>query len=131
MRRRDFLKSAAAAPACAALVGETGAAMSQEASKSTASDTASGPLGARNLLTKRPSDGVPEFVQHWRETDNDGIGPDGKQIPGYRSTRTGSAATKSAHDPAEPPHEMELTQEEQDILDGKQGRSQGKGPPDH
>jgi len=130
MKRRDFLKTAAVAPAATTLFIHPDYAAAQSATEATSETTAqqasTKTTGARNLLTKRPVDGVPDFAQHMRETDMDGIGPDGKQIPGFRSTRTGSAATKTAHDPSEPSQGMELTQGEQDILDGKQGEAAAK-----
>jgi hypothetical protein len=55
-----------------------------------------------------------------------GIGPDGKPVPGYKATAVGVTPSKTAHDPAEPEHQMELTQEEQDILDGKKGEALAK-----
>jgi hypothetical protein len=53
----------------------------------------------------------------------DGLGPDGKPVPGYSATRTGHARTNV--DPTKP-HEMTLTREEQDILDGKKGDALAK-----
>ncbi len=124
MKRRDFIKAVpAAALAPAALTANSEEAVSQEAQVG----IAPAQRGAHHLLTKRPTpNGAPNFVQHWRETDMDGIGPDGKPDPGFKSTRTGSAPTKTSYDPSEPAHEMELTPEEKDILDGKQGEAKAK-----
>jgi hypothetical protein len=74
--------------------------------------------GVRHLLSKK--EGVPGYVKHLRETDMDGIGPDGQPVPGYKAVGTGSSPKIKSHDPAKP-HQMKLTQEEQDIMDGKKG----------
>ena len=75
-----------------------------------------------HLLTKEAyDDGIPPYVKHWRESDMDGIGPDGKPVPGYNAAGAGVTPTTKAHDPSQPPQEMTLTQEEQDIMDGKKG----------
>ncbi|MHC4981385.1 MAG: aconitase X, partial [Planctomycetota bacterium] len=58
-----------------------------------------------------------------RESDMDGMGPDGRPVPGYRATGTGRAPTNV--DPAKP-HQMKLTREEQDIMDGKKGEALAK-----
>ena len=55
----------------------------------------------------------------------DGLGPDGKPVPGYKATGTGSRAD-AEHDPSKPAHQMALTKEEQDILDGKKGKALAK-----
>ena len=46
-------------------------------------------MTVHHLLTKKP--GIPDYVTYIRETDMDGIGPDGKPIPGYKAVGTGSA----------------------------------------
>jgi predicted aconitase len=128
MKRREFCKTAALVPASGAILPLSQLAEATEpAETASAQQASSASTGARTLFTQRPTaNGVPDFAQYWRESDFDGIGPDGKQIPGFRSTRTGAAATKTSHDPSEPSQGMELTQEEQDILDGKQGEAKAK-----
>ncbi len=56
-----------------------------------------------------------------REFDMLGLGPDGKPDPNYNATGSGVTPATTAYDPSQPPHQMELTQREQDILDGKRG----------
>jgi predicted aconitase len=68
-------------------------------------------------------DGYPAWVKSMRESDMDGMGPDGRPVPGYRATGTGHSPTNV--DPAKP-HQMELTREEQDIMDGKEGDAKAK-----
>jgi predicted aconitase len=55
----------------------------------------------------------------------DGIGPDGKPIPGYKANGTGHSRADVKYDPKRP-FQMKLTQEEQDILDGKKGKALAK-----
>jgi hypothetical protein len=76
--------------------------------------------GIRQLLSKKT--GTLDYVKALppKETDMDGIGPDGKPVPGYKAVGTGSPPKIKSHDPAKP-HQMKLTQEEQDIMDGKKG----------
>lgn len=81
-------------------------------------------MTVHHLLTKKP--GIPDYVTYIRETDMDGIGPDGKPIPGYKAVGTGSPPKITSHDPSKAPHQMRLTKEEQDILDGKQGAVKAK-----
>jgi hypothetical protein len=65
----------------------------------------------------------PDWVKSLRDSDMDGLGPDGKPVPGYSANGTGHARTDV--DPNES-HEMTLTPEEQDILDGKKGDALAK-----
>jgi predicted aconitase len=66
---------------------------------------------------------APVWAKNLRDSDMCGMGPDGKPDPNYRANGTGHVLgdvdkTK--------PHQMTLTQEEQDILDGKQGEAKAK-----
>ncbi|MEE9360030.1 MAG: hypothetical protein V3U85_06065, partial [Hyphomicrobium sp.] len=61
---------------------------------------------------------VPGFAEHFLTTDMEGLGPDGKPT-GQKMTFTG--ASKADATPETASKEMTLTQEEQDILDGKDG----------
>jgi predicted aconitase len=79
--------------------------------------------------TKQSSSGVsgtgvvPEWVPSMKDSDMVGLGPDGKPDPNYNANGTGYSRTEV--DPAKP-HQMTLTPEEQDILDGKQGDAKAK-----
>jgi len=117
MKRRTFIKTvplAALAPAALP-------ALLAEASRAEPTD---------EDVTGRPSSGAsgsgepaPDWVRGLRDSDMDGLGPDGKPVPGYKATGTGHA--RKDVDPARP-HQMTLTQEEQDILDGKKGEALAK-----
>ena len=61
-----------------------------------------------------------------RQSDMLGLGPDGKPVPGYKATGIGVTPATTAYDPSKPQHKMKLTQEEQDILDGKKGKALAK-----
>jgi len=78
----------------------------------------------RHLLSKK--EGVPPFVKSWKETDMEGLGPDGKPVPGYSATGSGAAPATTQYDPLERSHQMTLTQEERDVLDGKKGETLAK-----
>lgn len=54
-------------------------------------------------------------------SDMSGLGPGGKPDPNYKANGTGSSRADFKYDPSKPLHQMTLTEEEQDILDGKQG----------
>jgi hypothetical protein len=114
--RREFLTTLPLA--AAAEGGEASAAGSARAA------AASDQVGLHHLLTKKA--GTPDYVGHLRESDMDGMGPDGKPVPGYKAAGTGSPPKITAHHPSKAPHQMKLTKEEQDILDGKQGEVQAK-----
>ncbi len=119
MKRRDFIKAvplAALAPlAPAALSAKSASAQTLQAQ----AGSASGGSGVRHLLSKKS--GVPDYARFMRQSDMLGLGPDGKPDPNYNATGSGVTPANAAYDPSQPPHQMELTQEEQDILDGKKG----------
>ena len=68
---------------------------------------------------------VPDWVKNMKTSDQEGLGPDGKPEVAYRATRTGHSRSDAAIDPKKPT-QMTLTQEEQDILDGKKGEEMAK-----
>jgi predicted aconitase len=83
--------------------------------------------------TKLPSSAsgsgkMPDWVKAQRltTTDMDGIGPDGKPDVNYNATRTGASRAGFKYDPSQPPHQMTLTKEEQDIMAGKKGKALAK-----
>ncbi|MEE9589484.1 MAG: aconitase X [Hyphomicrobiaceae bacterium] len=116
MKRRDFIKLlpvVTVAPAAIAAGAKT--AFSGPGSASEGS-------GVHHLLSKQKG-GVPDYARHiMRESDMLGLGPDMKPDPDYNATGSGVTPATTAYDPSQPPHQMELTQEEQDILDGKKGK---------
>ncbi len=117
MDRREFVKVVplTALPlliGCRA--GEDGK-IAGPATSDKASRAASGASGA--------GERAPDWVTSLRDSDMDGLGPDGKPVPGYKATGTGHARTDV--DPSKP-HQMTLTREEQDILDGKKGAALAK-----
>jgi predicted aconitase len=116
MKRRDFVKLSAAAagagllPACGQGGGGGAAAPGGGAAPAQA---ASAGAGFMERLAE-----MPEWARRIFDSDQDGIGPDGKPDPNYRATRSGRSRPNAKADDA---IEMTLTQEEQDILDGKDG----------
>lgn len=66
---------------------------------------------------------TPDWASKLKDSDMVGLGPDGKPDPNYNANGTGHARTDV--DPTKPFH-MTLTQEEQDIMDGKQGDAKAK-----
>lgn len=109
MKRRDFLVGAASLPVTAALAAKLpsfslgGDSTTQQQHPSNAS--------THDHTTRR----------RWlASSDMNGLGPDGKPVPDYKANGTGHDRGDFRHDPAKP-HKMTLTQEEQDILDGKKG----------
>jgi len=125
MKRRDLLKKAPlVALAPAALQSLAGCA--DETSSTGKDEVASAASSASATPDPEPA-GPPRETPVWaknlRDSDMDGLGPDGKPVPGYSATGTGSAPAEV--DPSKP-HQMTLTPEEQDILDGKHGAAQAK-----
>ena len=66
---------------------------------------------------------VPDFAKDFLTTDMNGLGPDGKPT-GQTMTFTGASQAGVTAETAS--KEMTLTQEEQDILDGKEGEEKAK-----
>jgi predicted aconitase len=114
MKRRKFFKSAALASASGALL------INGWSCETPPPKTA----GKLKTGSKIPGNGdVPDWAPHLKDSDMVGLGPDGKPDPDYNANGTGHA--RADVDPLKP-HEMTLTQEEQDILDGKQGDAKAK-----
>ena len=91
MDRRTFVKSlpiVTVAGAAATQNSDAQAAVQQAAAQSGNAKAAPSKDGIRHLLTKRP--GTPDYVGYLKETDMDGIGPDGKPVPGYKAAGAGS-----------------------------------------
>ena len=117
MKRRDLLKSIPAAAVLPAVLA-TGAGMPRTASAQVAQateETAGGASGARKL---------PDYAGKMIHSDMDGVGPDGKPT-GQRATFTGASRVDTKADTAAQ-HQMTLTQEEQDILNGSKGEELAK-----
>ena len=123
MKRRTILKTLPAItllPAALGVTAQAAAAQTSDAPAAGGAQAEGSQDGVRQLLSKKP--GTPDYVNALplKQSDMDGIGPDGKPIPGYKAVGTGSPPKIESHDPAKP-HQMKLTQEEQDIMDGKKG----------
>ena len=116
MNRRQFIKRSTMAAAAVALLPGN---LPVQAAKA-AAPASSGAIGTGASKT---SGKVPAWVKSMRESDMDGLGPDGKPDPNYRATGTGSSV--GTKDPQKP-HKMKLTKEEQGILDGKEGETKAK-----
>jgi predicted aconitase len=116
MKRRDFIKAiplTAAMPALLPIVIGDAKVATAPAGQA-AGKAASGASGTGK---------APDWAKNLRDSDMDGLGPDGKPVPGYRATGTGHARTDVDFSK---PHQMTLTQEEQDIMDGKKGDALAK-----
>jgi hypothetical protein len=109
------------------VVSATGLLTGCDPSADTPSPAAGSPAaGAKAAETKTAGTqvkGVPDWAPNLKDSDMVGLGPDGKPDPNYNANGTGHARTDV--DPTKP-HQMTLTQEEQDILDGKQGDAKAK-----
>ena len=122
MERREFVKLVplTALAGTAGLSSEAQAANAQAVAAAGDTQVAGSKDEVRQLLSKKP--GMPKYTKNLpiRQTDMDGIGPDGKPIPGYKAVGTGSPPKLESHDPKKP-HQMKLTKEEQDIMNGSKG----------
>ena len=117
MKRRDFVKGVAAVPAAGALLSSSSLLSAEAETPQTAKVT--GPAPSEGSKMNK----VPGFAEHFLTTDMEGLGPDGKPT-GQKMTFTG--ASKADATPETASKEMTLTQEEQDILDGKDGEEKAK-----
>ena len=109
MNRRDFVKAMpAAALAPAALTAETGNA--QAGNPQSVKATGPAPLGESKMNK------LPDYAGKLGISDMTAFDLDGKAKPGFSHT---SSKTPQADPKA--PYQMPLTQEEQDIMDGKKG----------
>jgi hypothetical protein len=127
MKRREFVKTiplTALLPA--GLTIQAGNALAENAPAGDA-PAAKAPAGkATAPVAKGGSAGtgeVPGFAKHIVTTDMDGTGPDGKP---NGQTATFSGASKAGATAESASSKMELTDEEQAILDGKDGEEKAK-----
>jgi predicted aconitase len=120
VKRREFVQTVGLASATGLIVGCDPKA---DTSTPSAESQAAGAKAAATKTAGTPAKAVPDWVKSLRDSDMDGLGPDGKPDPNYRATGTGHARTDV--DPSKP-HQMTLTQEEQDIMDGKKGDAAAK-----
>ena len=108
MDRRKFVKLSTATCGTAALLPKHLHAQTKKA----AAPGSSGTSGARKSGTGK----IPGYSGSMQTSDGSVINPDG-------STQAGFSHTSSKSQNADPkaPYQMPLTQEEQDIMDGKKG----------
>ena len=109
MKRREFVKTIP----LTALV-PAGLAATQPAHAQTATATGQASSGASG------TGALPGYAGKILDSDMNGVGPDGKPT-GQKATFSGGGPSAKAHD-----HQMKLTKEEQDILDGKEGKEKAK-----
>jgi predicted aconitase len=121
MKRRDFVKAIpATALLPAALSAESASAQIAKGRAGTAQVAqASGQAPAGTSWAKE----VPDFAEHFLTSDMEGLGPDGKPT-GQKMTFTGASKADTKPDTAS--KQMTLTEEEQAILDGKEGEEKAK-----
>ena len=119
MKRRDVLKAIPATTAFpVVLAGATSIPQAAVGQSATAESTIGRDPAAAETF------GIPDYAQHMLTSDMEGLGPDGKPT-GQKTTFTGaSKANATAEQAAQ--HQMTLTEEEQAILDGKQGQEKAK-----
>jgi hypothetical protein len=120
MERRDFCKSLAAVPASGALASVTGLTDSAIAGK----PAQTGKVGGKPTSGASGSREVPEYAKDFLTSDMNGLGPDGKPT-NMRATFTGASKANATAEEAMR-HKMQLTKEEQAILDGKDGEEMAK-----
>jgi predicted aconitase len=119
MKRRDFVKGVAAVPAAGALLSSS-SLLSAEAGNPRAAKAAGQATSGASKSGASKTGTLPGYAGQFMSSDMYGLGPDGKPDPNYRATGMGSSRAHTKPDPAKP-HQMKLTQEEQDIMDGKKG----------
>ena len=109
MKRREFVKTV---PLTALLPAGLAAVQPAHAQTETATGQASSGASGTGAL--------PDYAGKILDSDMNGVGPDGKPT-GQKATFSGGGPSAKAHD-----HQMKLTKEEQDILDGKEGEEKAK-----
>jgi len=117
MERREFCKGIALVPTSGAplsIPGVADAATSEKA-EAAGSSQAGKTAGSKEL---------PEYAKNFLTSDMDGLGPDGKPT-GIKATFTGASQANTRAEQAMQ-HKMKLTEEEQAILDGKEGEERVK-----
>ena len=123
MKRREFVKGAALVPASAVILSMDGPAEAVTAAKSAKAGSANVVKIAAKSSGASETGGYPDYAQYMRTTDMNGTGPDGKP---NGQTATFSGASKANATAADATSKMELTDEEQAILDGKDGEEKAK-----
>jgi predicted aconitase len=122
MKRREFVKTmplTALVPA--GLAVQTGAALAENAP---AAGAPTGQVPAPAISGGSPGTGeVPGFAKYMLTSDMNGLGPDGKPT-GQKMTFTGASMADATADAAS--DQLTLTEEEQAILDGKEGPEKAK-----
>jgi predicted aconitase len=109
MKRREFVKTV---PLTALVPAGLAAAQPAHAQTETATGQASPGASGTGAL--------PDYAGKILDSDMNGVGPDGKPT-GQKATFSGGGPSAKTHD-----HQMKLTKEEQDILDGKEGKEKAK-----
>jgi hypothetical protein len=122
MKRREFVKTipltALLPTGLAALTGNAQAANTETG------NTSAGNTGGQASSGASGTGAVPEYAADILTSDMNGLGPDGKPT-GQTATFTGASKANVAAEEAAK-HQMKLTEEEQAILDGKEGPEMAK-----
>ncbi|GAG98379.1 unnamed protein product [marine sediment metagenome] len=117
MKRRDVVKLIAVAPASGVVLSASGLASAAAPAEPAAKSVGKASAGA-SVAGK-----VPDYAKDFLTSDMNGLGPDGKPT-GQTMTFTGASQAGVTAETAS--KELTLTQEEQDILDGKEGEEKAK-----
>ncbi len=120
MKRREFVQTVGVVSATGLLVGCDPNADTPSPSDGTQS---TGMQAAKPRAAAAVAKKTPDWAPNLKDSDMVGLGPDGKPDPNYNANGTGHARTDV--DPTKP-YQMPLTQEEQDIFDGKKGDALAK-----
>lgn len=120
--RREFHKTAVAAVGLSVVGPHIPAAQAATGGKAQVAQAAAG--AAARDPGSAGTFGIPDYAQHMLTSDMDGLGPDGKPT-GQKATFTGASKADSTVENAAQ-HQMTLTEEEQAILDGKDGEEKAK-----
>ena len=118
LKRRSFIKLITTLPLLpSALLAKAGSAQAAKAQGGKAAASASSVATGTAKL--------PDYAGKMIHSDMDGVGPDGKPT-GQTATYTGASRADAKADTLAK-HKMTLTKEEQDILNGKEGKEKAKG----
>jgi hypothetical protein len=116
MKRREFCKGIALLPASGALVSIPRLADSATPGKAAQAGKAETWKIIRLSPARASGTGaLPDYARRMVSSDMLGLAEGGKRDPDYK----GESSANVEYDPSKPPHQMTLTQEEQDVLDGK------------
>ena len=113
INRRKFIKRSTMA--CAAIALLPGRLPAQAAKAAAPASSGASGTGV-----------VPDWAGRMVTSDMLGLGEGGKRDPNYKANGTGFSRVGFKYDPSKPPHQMALTKEEQDIMDGKKGKALAK-----